>query len=99
VIGCGAVEEHRKKGCRISGGCGALFHWWDMPYVIEYLGTPPCWISKHKEPAFGNVPSFDVTFQRPLAKQFAFVEEARKEMDKLELSPYWNVVNIGEETK
>ena len=64
-----------------------------MAYVIEYFGTPPCWIA-----APAGLPSggFDVTFQRPLAQRFATVTEARNEILRLGLRLSWNVTNVGE---
>jgi len=65
-----------------------------MAYVIQYLGSPPCWIAVRNE----NVPpaAFDVTFQRSRAQRFISVEEARKEMIRMDLSASWSVANVGD---
>jgi hypothetical protein len=63
-----------------------------MAWVIEYVGTPPCWIGEHK----GSGPVLDVTFQRALAKRHTNREDASHEMLRLGLSGEWEPVQIGE---
>jgi hypothetical protein len=61
-------------------------------WVIEYLGPPSCWIAETK----GTSMTFDVTFQRRLARRFANVEAASDEMRRLGLSVNWFAAQIGE---
>lgn len=63
----------------------------NMIWVIEYLGTPPCWIADQK----GSSAAFDVTFQRSLAKNFPCREDAMLELLRLGLSPQWAAHQIG----
>jgi len=66
-----------------------------MAYVIEYFGTPPCWIADRK----GTSAAFDVTFQRPLAHRFASRDEAMCEILRLGLPMSWTAANVGEDLK
>jgi hypothetical protein len=59
-------------------------------WVIEFLGTPPCWISESRCSA-----AFDVTFQRRLAQHFMCREDALHEMLRLGLSGQWGPQQIG----
>ncbi|MFZ1005264.1 MAG: hypothetical protein WAN65_00400 [Candidatus Sulfotelmatobacter sp.] len=52
-----------------------------MVWVIEYFGSPQCWIS---EPRGSG--AFDVTFQRRYATQYTCREDAAHEMLRLGLS-------------
>jgi hypothetical protein len=60
-------------------------------WVIEYIGAPPCWISDRK----GSAAAFDVTFQRSLARHFTNREDANCEILRLGLSGAWSARNIG----
>lgn len=55
-------------------------------FLIEYRGTPPCWIAEARASA-----AFDVTFQRRLAQRFTCAEDAKHEMLRLGLSQAWEV--------
>lgn len=55
-----------------------------MTWVIEYFGTPLCWISEARGSA-----AFDVTFQIKLAQRFTCREDAAHEILRLGLSGQW----------
>lgn len=64
-------------------------------WVIEYLGTPACWISEPN----GNVMAFDVTFQRKLAHRFQNREDCTHEILRLGLSGQWSAIQLGKSEK
>jgi len=55
-------------------------------FLIEYCGTPPCWIAEARISA-----AFDVTFQKKLTQRFTCAEDAKHEMLRLGLSQVWAV--------
>jgi hypothetical protein len=61
-----------------------------MAYVIECDGEPTMWI---RDPEPGSI--IDVTHQRPNAKRFACLEDARHEMLHLGLAGMWKPREIG----
>lgn len=61
-----------------------------MTWVIEYQGTPPCWIAEKKA-----LEPFDVTFQRKLAQTFTNREDASCEILRLGLPGSWAAIQVG----
>lgn len=55
-----------------------------MTWVIEYQGSPLCWIAGNRAAA-----PFDVTFQKKHAQTFTNREDASCEMLRLGLSGQW----------
>jgi hypothetical protein len=64
-------------------------------WVIEYVGTPHCWIADID----GSPHAFDVTFQSSLAQRFASREAAQRDIRRLALSPEWVAREIRGEMK
>jgi hypothetical protein len=65
-----------------------------VTWVIEYFGTPPCWISEARGSS-----AFDVTFQLRLAQRFTCREDAAHEILRLGLSGTWAAQSTWGEMK